>query len=77
MAALHGRWHESFALHAFGLPCAIVLLVWSILAIHQRRLIPWPKIPRSVVLGIGIVLLAYWLVRIAAHLHGLAAFPDG
>jgi hypothetical protein len=77
VAALHGHWSESLALHAFGIPSAVVLLAWSFMAIQRRRLIPWRTIPVPILPGIGIALLVYWLARITAHLHGLVAFPDG
>ena len=46
-AALVGDWPAAVGLHAFGPLVAIALVVWSILALRQRRLVPrhlpaWP-----------------------------------
>ncbi|MFN7678671.1 MAG: DUF2752 domain-containing protein [Cyanobacteriota bacterium] len=77
VAALHGRWSESLAFHAFGLPSAALLLAWSGMALRRRRLFPWSTPPSPVLLGSGLALLAYWLTRLAAWSQGLPAFPEG
>jgi hypothetical protein len=79
-AALTGQLEQSVRLHAFGPLVAAVLVIWSVLAIRQGRLVPrslpgWP-------LGLAAVaLLLYWLLRMALSyglgMNGFPAFPPG
>ncbi|MEB3200741.1 MAG: DUF2752 domain-containing protein [Synechococcaceae cyanobacterium] len=74
-AALNGRLSESLALHAFGPPAAILLLLWAVLALRRRRFLP-VTIPGWSLGLAGLGLVAYWLARLVAqHGLGLAAFP--
>jgi hypothetical protein len=75
--ALHGDLADAVRLHAFGPVAAGGLLVWSVLAIRRRRLIPvglraWP-------LGTAAIgLVAYWGLRLTlTYGLGIAAFPTG
>ncbi len=77
VAALHGRWHESFSLHAFGVPSAAFLVVWSLLAVRKGHLLPWRTLPTSVPFVTAISLLVYWVVRLVAQSDGMGAFPSG
>ena len=77
-AALTGDLSTAVRLHAFGPLAAAALIVWSVVAIRERRLVPqqlpaWP-------LGWGAAaLLVYWLVRLVASYGpgagGVLAFP--
>ena len=62
-AALTGDLSSSLQWHLFGPVVAGVLVLWSAVALHQRRLFPLQ--PRSkAFIGIGIALVAYWIVRL-------------
>jgi hypothetical protein len=74
-AALNLRLAESLQLHAFGLPLALLLLVWSVLAIRQQRLPIFP-LKSNLLAWSAVALLLYWLLRlISGYGFGLAAFP--
>ena len=81
-AALTGQLQSSLELHAFGPLVAAGLLAWSVLAIHQRRLVlrglpSWLQAQR--LLGWGAVgLMGYWLLRLGSGLgfSGFPGFPD-
>ena len=65
-AALTGDLRGSLQLHFFGPIVAVALVLWSVLALRQRRLIPrglplWP-LP---VFGGG--LISYWLLRLSTN----------
>lgn len=62
-AALTGQLEQAVRLHAFGPLVAAVLLVWSLVAIRRRRLLPF-RLRRSTVALFGLSLLGYWLVRL-------------
>ncbi len=73
-AALTGQLEHSFRLHAFGLPVAAALLVWSLVAIRRRRVLPFRLRASTVVLA-GLGLLLYWLVRLILQFgFGVPAF---
>ena len=70
-AALTGDLSGSLQWHLFGPVVAAVLVLWSVLALRQRRLIPrglplWP-LP---VFGGG--LISYWLLRLSTN-----SWPSG
>ena len=70
-AALAGDLRESLQWHPFGPTTALALVLWSVLALQQRRLLPrglplWP-----VPLGAG-ALIGYWLLRL-----GTNSWPSG
>ena len=77
-AALTGDLSTAVRLHAFGPVAAAALIVWSVVAIRERRLVPrhlpaWP-------LGWGAVaLVVYWLARLVVSYGpgagGVLAFP--
>ncbi|MFQ6538444.1 MULTISPECIES: DUF2752 domain-containing protein [Aphanothece] len=77
-ASLHGRWSEALDQHALGPLAAAALLVWSVQAIRQRRLVPRGLLRAwhgAVALA---VLLGYWGVRLLLQFGlGLPAFPSG
>ena len=77
-AALTGDLRTSVQLHAFGPLAAAGLLVWSLLAIRQRRLLP-RDLPAWPLAAAGLGLLAYWLLRLwlsfGLSLRGFPAFP--
>jgi hypothetical protein len=76
-AALNLRLEESLHLHAFGLPLALLLLGWSVLAIRQQRL-PQLRLRGRDLAWAAAVLLLYWLLRlISRYALGLPAFPTG
>jgi hypothetical protein len=79
-AALIGQWPSAVRLHAFGPLAAMVLVGWSIAAIRQRRLMPWP-LPAWPLGAASVALLVYWLVRMVATfglgMQTLPAFPSG
>lgn len=77
-AALTGQLPLSLRLHAFGPLVAMALLVWSVAAIRQRRLVPrglpaWPL----ALAAVGLTL--YWLLRLWLSFglgwRGFPAFP--
>jgi hypothetical protein len=76
-ASLQAHWGEALSQHALGPLAAGALILWSVQAIRQRRLMPrrlraWHG---AVVL---VVLLGYWAVRLALQFGlGLPAFPSG
>lgn len=82
-AALTGNLSESVRLHAFGPAVAAGLVVWSVLAIRQGRMVPKPPtgIGGPVVLrrlaGTCLSgLLGYWMARlIMMHWLGWSTFP--
>ena len=62
-AALTGDLGSSLRWHLFGPVVAGGLILWSAVALRQRRLFPLQ--PRSkALIGIGIALVAYWIVRL-------------
>jgi hypothetical protein len=74
-AALSGDPGLSLQLHAFGLPLALLLLLWSLLAIRRRQFLPITIRGRSLVFVV-VALLLYWLARLILQLGlGIAAFP--
>lgn len=77
-AALTGDLSTAVRLHAFGPVAAAALIIWSVVAIRERRLVPrhWPAWP----LGWGAVaLVVYWLARLVVSYGpgagGALAFP--
>ncbi len=67
-------------LHAFGIPLALLLLAWSVLAIRRGRLLP-VRPPMWAVAGAAGTLLAYWLLRLwlrySLGIQGFPGFPTG
>ena len=71
-------------LHAFGPPLAAGLLLWSLLAIRERRLLPrWPEGWRKPSFTLALTwvpagLLGYWAIRLGLQwLLGWRTFPAG
>ena len=52
--------------HAFGPVVAAILISWSVLAIQQRRLMPF-AIHAWHLLVAAVVVISYWLVRIGLN----------
>jgi hypothetical protein len=76
-AALNLRLEESLYFHAFGLPFALLMLGWSVLAIREQRLSQLHLRGRDLAMGASALLL-YWLLRlISRYALGLPAFPTG
>ena len=69
--ALTGDLSGSLQWHFFGPIVAVALLLWSVLALQQRRLIPrgLPLWPLPVVAG---GLISYWLLRLSTN-----SWPSG
>ena len=70
-AALMGDLHSALNWHLFGPVVAAVLVIWSVVSIRQRRLVPRGVFHRAAVgptiaLGTG-TLLAYWLLRLSLN----------
>ena len=70
-AALTGDLSGSLQWHLFGPVVAVVLVLWSVVALQQRRLIPrglplWP-LPL-----VGGGLISYWLLRLSTN-----SWPSG
>ena len=70
-AALTGDLNGSLQWHLFGPITAMGLVLWSGLALYQRRLIPkglslWP------VPVVGGALISYWLLRLSTN-----SWPSG
>ena len=70
-AALTGDLSGSLQWHLFGPVVAVVLVLWSVVALRQRRLIPrgvplWP-LPL-----VGGGLISYWLLRLSTN-----SWPSG
>ena len=89
-ASLRGDFSSAIHLHAFGPPLAAGLVIWSVLAMRQGRLLPllppWPGAPgqgrgAQTVAGLGLALGAYWAMRLlfsfGLGLRGFPAFPTG
>ena len=70
-AALTGNLHDAVHWHLFGPVMAAVLVGWSVVSIHQRRLMPRGVFRGAVArrtLGLGTgSLLAYWLLRLSLN----------
>jgi hypothetical protein len=77
-AALTGQLEHSVRLHAFGPLVAAGLVIWSVLAIRRRRLLP-VRLGTQVVVLSGLALLGYWLARLMLQfrfgMRAFAAFP--
>lgn len=74
-ASLRGDLSGAINLHAFGPPTALALVVWSVLAIRRKRLVPW-KLEAAPWVLVGSGLLAYWGARLVAQqVLGVRAFP--
>lgn len=77
-AALTGQLELSVRLHAFGPLLAAGLVIWSVLAIRRRRLLPFRPGAQAVLL-VGLALLGYWLLRLLLQfgfgMRAFAAFP--
>ena len=70
-AALTGDLDSALDWHLFGPVIAAVLVGWSVVSIHQRRLMPRSAFRgaaarRTLGLGTG-SLLAYWLLRLSLN----------
>ena len=70
-AALTGDLHNALNWHLFGPVMAAVLVGWSVVSIHQRRLVPrgvfrGAAARRTLALSAG-ALLAYWLLRLSLN----------
>ena len=70
-AALTVDWNGSLQWHLFGPIAAVGLVLWSVLALQQRRLIPkgLPLWPLPVMAG---GLISYWLLRLSTN-----SWPSG
>ena len=74
-AALNLRLQDSFQLHAFGIPLAVLLLAWTGLSIKGRRLVPFPLNGSAMAAG-ALALVLYWLGRLVSrYALGWPAFP--
>ena len=77
-AALSGDLQESIQWHALGPVAAAGLLIWSGLTLHRRRLFPLPR-GKPLLLGAGLALMAFWLLRLALtygfRVEGILGFP--
>ena len=74
-ASLRGDLSGAVTLHAFGPLAAATLVVWSVMAIRQRRLLPW-QLEAGPLMLVGSALLAYWGARLVAQqMLGVQAFP--
>jgi len=62
-AALTGQLAEAVRWHAFGPLVAVGLLVWSLHSLRRGTAAP-PPWPRGLVVGAGVLLLLYWLLRL-------------
>ena len=69
--ALTGGLSGSLQWHFFGPIVAVALVLWSLLALQQRRLIPkgLPLWPLPMVAG---ALISYWLLRLSTN-----SWPSG
>jgi len=69
---------RSIELHAFGPLSAIALVMWSFIAIRQRRLVPLclQSLPFA---ASAVCIMAYWLLRLylsfGLGMYGFPAFP--
>jgi hypothetical protein len=73
--SLAGHPAAAVPLHAFGPPAALALLLWSVLALRSRRLLPLQLESRPLIFTAGALAL-YWGARLLAQFaFGLAAFP--
>ena len=74
-ASLRGDLGGAMAFHAFGPLAAATVVVWSVMAIRRKKLLPWkPQAAPLVLVGSG--LLAYWAARLLAQqVLGVQAFP--
>ena len=70
-AALTGDLSGSLQWHLFGPIAALGLLVWSVLALQQRRIIPKGLPLWSLPVGGG-ALISYWLLRLSTN-----SWPSG
>jgi hypothetical protein len=76
-ATLRGDWAGAISLHAFGPLAATGLVLWSLVAIRQRSLLPRGLRGWHLVL-VASALLAYWAARLVLQYGmGVAAFPPG
>ena len=77
-AALVGDLPASIGWHAFGPVIAIILVSWSLLALHRRRFLP-VTIRGASLAWLATALLAYWLARMVLQfgLHQPAFQPTG
>ncbi|WP_236072732.1 DUF2752 domain-containing protein [Prochlorococcus marinus] len=73
--ALQGNLSSSMQWHAFGPVVAAMLIIWSVLAIQQRRLRPFAIHAWHLIVG-AVALISYWLVRLGINFGlGMQAFP--
>ena len=70
-AALTGDLSGSLQWHLFGPLTALGLVLWSVLALQQRRLIP-KELPLWPIPWMGGGLISYWLLRL-----GTNSWPSG
>jgi Protein of unknown function (DUF2752) len=74
-AALVGDLGASLRLHAFGPAVALLLLIWSVLAIRHRRFLP-VTIQGGSLAACAVALVLYWLGRLILQFRlGIVAFP--
>ena len=70
-AALNGDLSGSLQWHLFGPIAALWLVLWSVLALQQRRLIP-KGLPLRALPVVGGGLISYWLLRLSTN-----SWPSG
>ncbi|MFZ9975057.1 MAG: DUF2752 domain-containing protein [Vulcanococcus sp.] len=74
-AALTGQLSASIRWHAFGPAVAAGLLIWSLLSIQRRELLPFRLRPESLA-WTAAALLTYWALRLGLSFTGLQTFPS-
>ena len=73
--ALQGNLSSSMQWHAFGPVVAAMLIIWSVLAIQQRRLRPFAIHAWHLIVA-AVALISYWLVRLGLNFGlGMQGFP--
>lgn len=74
-ASLHGDFATAWSWHPIGPVAAAMLLVWSVVAVRQRRLVPEHGAGVALA-GLAVLLTLAWLVRMVATFgFGLRWFP--
>ena len=76
-ASLHGDLATAVYWHPIGPVAAVLLIVWSVVSIRQKRLVPAHGSGIALA-GLAVLLTIAWLVRLVASVgFGLPWFPTG
>ncbi len=74
-ASLGGDFETAFRFHIFGPPLAILLIIWSLISLKRKKLVPIKLKNKIFYLGF-LFFIIYWIYRLVIQFgYGLEVFP--